>query len=228
MHMLSDIFQSEDALELFALVLNDQTKRQEKLPFYLDINIYTNQYYLCTIVELIIKYYILFPQDDTIKELKSEVKTTSDYKTFFTNSNKMIAKSIQVKLGLTDMLHVDNKQKIIAYAYDHYIKEGYCFHSFLSTIIDQVVKEGLLPTVPKLLSQMKEVDEIFKRHNINNIFGYDIAAFFKEEHFHLTDSAAMAFYYALHVPIYFNNFIATCSGKAEDNPYMIKDKYLKY
>ncbi len=228
MYILSNIFKNEDTLKFLSLVVQDKNKEYEKLPFILNMNISNSQYYLCTVVEFIIKYYILFPQEDSIlefiKQLSIEYKGASDYKTFFTNGNRLIAKSIQSKLGLTDMLHVDNKQKIVSYAYDHYIKEGYCFHSFPSGLMDNIAKEGLLPTKPKLLDKMIEIDDIFKKHNVKDIFGYDLISFFAKEHFHLTDSASMAFYYALHVPIYFNDFIGNCSKKTKTNPYLLKNK----
>lgn len=215
-------------LTLFHSVLTSSSLKQEILPFKKEKETYdTNQYYLFTIVDFIMKYQILHKdrkeEYNFLCSLNEIFHTSSNYREFFMRGNQLLAFSIQAKLGLENIETEENKKRILEYAYKHYIEEGYYFYSFPSSMKTKVKKQGLYKEKDyPLLDEMKEVNQIFERHKIKNVFGISPEDFPKD-YYEITDSPSISFYQALEAPRYFCHFTSTGIG-CDKIAYYRKDR----
>ena len=227
---LSELFETDQILNFLHNVLVKKDLKKDDLPFrHSKATSYVNQYYLCVVVEFLIKYHILHQGSQDIfsfaSQLEQVFQTSPNYKTFLIQSNRLLATSIQQKLQLSDQLSVENKKKILAYAYEHYIQNGYCFHSIPSSLEDVIKKDGLSKKEGYPLSdQIIKIDHIFEKYGIDNIFGIE-PEFQKKEYFEITDSPSMAFFHALETPMYFCYF--TSYSNLEDDSMNQDAYYLK-
>lgn len=227
---ISALFQTDQILNFLHNVLVKKDLKADDLPFvHPKASSFTNQYYLFTVIEFLIKYHILHQGSQNVFQFASKLEhifqTSSDYKTFLIQANRLLATSIQQKLNLSDQLAVENKKKILAYAYENYIQNGYCFHSIPSSLEEKIKKEGLYKKEGYPLSgQMIEVDHIFEKYGIDNIFGVE-PEFQKKEYFEITDSPSMAFFHALETPMYFCYFTSYSNledASMDQNAYYLK------
>ena len=133
---------------------------------------------------------------------KLEAITTSyqSHQDLVIKGNKILIDlaSIKAKLPLTSK---ENKKQVLKFIYDKYIVEGYCFHSFPYDLKKTVEENGLTLDIDiKEINDLKKINYIFSNHNYNNIISKNLNA--KSKAIYITDSPAMAYFYAFRSPEY--------------------------
>lgn len=163
-----------------------------------------NQYSLLIVMDIVIKYQIII-NDEIYHNIfldKLEAITTcyQSHQDLVIKGNKILIDlaSIKAKLPLTSK---ENKKQVLKFIYDKYIVEGYCFHSFPYDLKKTVEENGLtLDIDTKEINDLKKINYIFSNHNYNNIISKNLNA--KSKAIYITDSPAMAYFYAFRSPEY--------------------------
>ena len=173
---------------------------------------------------IVIKDLVNFPY--CIEELRKITSCYTDHKELVIWCNSLLGELIRVKLKLTDKTSYENKRKILVYLYEEYIVNGYMFHSFPSTFKDLVEEKGLDPKdyiYP--VFYMKKLYYIFKNHKYDDM----IPKYLLEQiaSIAMTDSPAMAYYYAFRSPQYFCELTATSKYYKDKKEYDKEAYYRK-
>lgn len=163
-----------------------------------------NQYSLLIVMDIVIKYQIII-NDEIYHNIfldKLEAITTcyQSHQDLVIKGNKILIDlaSIKAKLPLTSK---ENKKQVLKFIYDKYIVEGYCFHSFPYDLKKTVEENGLTLDIDiKEINDLKKINYIFSNHNYNNIISKNLNA--KSKAIYITDSPAMAYFYAFRSPEY--------------------------
>ena len=229
--MPNEIFKRADVLEILHKTLEDEKSLYKVSVFSPNGEKYGyNQYSLMIIMDFLIKYNIIikdlvnFPY--CIEELRKLTSCYSDHKELVIWCNSLLGELIRVKLKLTDKTSYENKRKILVYLYEEYIVNGYMFHSFPSTFKDLVEEKGLDPKdyiYP--VFYMKKLYYIFKNHKYDDM----IPKYLLEQitSIAMTDSPAMAYYYAFRSPQYFCELTATSKYYKDKKEYDKEAYYRK-
>ena len=188
---------------LHNVLMNESTKN--KTFNIIDNEEYTyNQYSLLIVMDIVIKYQIII-NDEAYHNIfldKLNAITTSyqNHQDLGIKGNKILIDlaSIKTKLPLTSK---ENKKQLLKYIYDKYIVEGYCFHSFPSIFKKETEENGLTGDIDiKELNDLKKISYIFEHHNYKNIISRNLKE--KRRAIYITDSPAMAYFYAFRSPEY--------------------------
>lgn len=188
---------------LHNVLMNESTKN--KTFNIIDNEEYTyNQYSLLIVMDIVIKYQIII-NDEAYHNIfldKLNAITTSyqNHQDLVIKGNKILIDlaSIKTKLPLTSK---ENKKQLLKYIYDKYIVEGYCFHSFPSIFKKETEENGLTGDIDiKELNDLKKISYIFEHHNYKNIISRNLKE--KRRAIYITDSPAMAYFYAFRSPEY--------------------------
>lgn len=188
-----------------------------------------NQYSLMIVIDFLIKYSIVIKDINNfsycIEELKKLVYNYNNHKELVLYSNELLGELIRLKLNLTDKTSNDNKRKILSYLYEEYIVNGYMFHSFPSAFKELVEEKGIdTNDYSYPLFYMKKLYYIFKNHKYDEMIpDYLLDGITSIS---ITDSPAMAYYYAFRSPQYFCNLVAT-SKYYKDNPCYDYEAYYR-
>ncbi len=163
-----------------------------------------NQYSLLIIMDLVIKYQIIITDEtynnEFLARLNTIATTYQDHQDLIIKNNSLLLELVSKKINLK-MTTKENKQLILKYIYNKYIVNGYCFHSFPSYYKDEVDEEGLvLKKDVKEINDLKRINYIFEHHNYKNIISKDLNS--KNQTLYITDSPAMAYFYAFRSPEY--------------------------
>ena len=187
---------------LHNVLTNESTKT---LLINASTNNYTyNQYSLLITMDIVIKYQIII-NDETyhnlfLNKLDTITSNYNNHGDLIIKGNTLLIDLVSRKLNLDPTL-LENKKQILKYIYDKYIVNGYCFHSFPSVFKDKIEENGLTgDTDIKELNDLKKIDYIFSHHNYKNIISRDLKE--KSRAIYITDSPAMAYYYAFRSPEY--------------------------
>ena len=117
--------------------------------------------------------------------------------------NKLLCNLLSVTLNFDD-LEVDNKKTIVKTIYDRYIVNGYYVHGFPTIYEESIFRNGIRAgTYENYYPYMRNVDSIFSKHGIKNIFNKD----FSDKTMYFTDDLAMACYYSSIAPGYFSSLL---------------------
>ena len=188
-----------------------------------------NQYSLMIVIDFLIKYSIVIKDINNvsycIEELKKLVYNYNNHKELVLHSNELLGELIKLKLNLTDNISSDNKRKILTYLYEEYIVNGYMFHSFPSVFKELVEEKGIdAKDYSYPLFYMKKLYYIFKNHKYDEMIpDYLLDGITSIS---ITDSPAMAYYYAFRSPQYFCNLVST-SKYYKDNPCYDYEAYYR-
>lgn len=188
---------------LHNVLMNETTKN--KTFNIIDNEEYTyNQYSLLIVMDIVIKYQIIISDAEYhnifLDKLANITSNYNNHKDLIIKGNSLLIDLVSKKLNITTTESQDKKQ-ILKYIYDKYIVDGYCFHSFPSKFKKEVEENGLIGNIDiKEKNDLKKINYIFKHHNYNNIISRDLNA--KSKAIYITDSPAMAYYYAIRSPEY--------------------------
>ena len=187
---------------LHNVLTNESTKT---LLINASTNNYTyNQYSLLITMDIVIKYQIII-NDETyhnlfLNKLDTITSNYNNHEDLIIKGNSLLIDLVSNKLNVTTT-KTEDKKEILKYIYDKYIVNGYCYHSFPSIFKRKTEEVGLTQDIDiKELNDLKKIDYIFSNHNYKNIISRDLKE--KSRAIYITDSPAMAYYYAFRSPEY--------------------------
>lgn len=189
-----------------------------------------NQYSLMIIMDFLIKYSIVIKDTKNLsycmEELKKMVYSYNDHKELVLWSNELLGELIRLKLNLIDKTSNENKRKILSYLYEKYIVNGYMFHSFPSAFKELVEENGIdAKDYSYPVFYMKKLYYIFKNHKYDEMIPEYLLGGINS--ISITDSPAMAYYYAFRSPQYFCNLVATSKYYKDNASYDYEAYYRK-
>ncbi|HIT37957.1 MAG TPA: hypothetical protein IAB59_05730 [Candidatus Onthousia faecipullorum] len=163
-----------------------------------------NQYSLLIVMDLVIKYQIIISDEtyhsDFLSKLNNIITNYQSHQDLIIKCNSLLLELTSKKLNLK-MTSRENKQLILKHIYNRYIINGYCFHSFPSVFKKDVEENGLISKIDKKeVYDLKKINYIFDHHNYKNLISKNLNS--KSTPLYITDSPAMAYYYAFRSPEY--------------------------
>ena len=203
---IKSLLNNKKLLTILHNVLENETTKNKISNVSINGELYEyNRYSLLIIMDFIIKYKIVIDSDiynnELLNELEKISNTYNNHQDLVLSLNNLLINTISKSLNITDKENLSNQKQILMYLYDKYIVNGYCFHSFPShfkNIIDEV---GLDQSVDfKQLNNLKKINYIFNNHNYKNIISRNLKE--SANAIYITDSPAMAYYYAFRSPYY--------------------------
>ena len=170
-----------------------------------------SQYSLLIAMDLVIKYQIIITDDNYndyfLNNLEIISKNYTSHQDFIIKGNRLLVDLVSKKINVSTNNSTDKKQ-ILKYIYNKYIVNGYCFHSFPSIYKNEVEENGLTTKIDiKEQNDLKKINYIFNNHNYTNIITRDLNC--KTKPIYVTDSPAMAYFYAFRSPEYMASLTST-------------------
>ena len=199
------LLKNEHLLSILHNVLMNETTKNKVSNASINGESYSyNRYSLLITMDIVIKYKIIINDDIYNNYFLNKLDTiTSNYNNhedLIIKGNSLLIDLVSNKLNVTTT-KTEDKKEILKYIYDKYIVNGYCFHSFPSIFKEKTEEVGLTQDIDiKELNDLKKIDYIFSNHNYKNIISRDLKE--KSRAIYITDSPAMAYYYAFRNPEY--------------------------
>ena len=199
------LLKNEHLLSILHNVLSNETTKNKVSNVSIKGESYSyNRYSLLITMDIVIKYQIII-NDETynnffLNKLDTITSNYSNHEDLIIKGNSLLVELVSNRLNVTTT-KTEDKKAILKYIYDKYIVNGYCFHSFPSIFKNEVEELGLTTNIDyKELNDLKRIDYIFSNHNYKNIMSRNL----KENNraIYITDSPAMAYYYAFRSPEY--------------------------
>lgn len=227
--MLDTIFKKDNVKKFFNDLVNGIVYRKKDIPYTIsDEKMDVTYYSILMGLDAIIKYEIIVEKeeffDDYLQETQLLLRKVDNHNELKNGVNRLIINYCQKLLSLKNITSYESKEIILKHIYNKYIVNGYFYHSFPSTFLDEVKNTGLaVSNYNYEINSLKDVNKIFEKYDLKNIFSKDLDAEFP--FLTLTDSPFMASYYAYHCP-YFLNELAT-DLLPKDNNYQLDAFFLK-
>lgn len=227
--MLDTIFKKDSVKKFFNDLVNGIVYKKKDIPYTIsDEKMDTTYYAILMGLDAIIKYEIIIEKEDFfdsyLQEVQLLLRKVDNHNELKTGINKLIVNYCQKLLNLKNITTYENKEIILKHVYNKYIVNGYFYHSFPSIFLDEVNSNGLaVSNYNYEINSVKEVNKIFEKYNIKNVFSKDLNA--ESPFLTLTDSPFMASYYAYHCPYFLNELAVDLLPK--DNNYEIDAFFLK-
>ena len=199
------LLKNEHLLSILHNVLMNETTKNKVSNASINGESYSyNRYSLLITMDIVIKYKIII-NDETynnyfLNKLDTITSNYNNHEDLIIKGNYLLIDLVSNKLNVTTT-KAEDKKEILKYIYDKYIVNGYCFHSFPSIFKEKTEEVGLTQDIDiKELNDLKKIDYIFSNHNYKNIISRDLKE--KSRAIYITDSPAMAYYYAFRSPEY--------------------------
>ena len=199
------LLKNEHLLSILHKVLMNETTKNKVSNASINGESYSyNRYSLLITMDIVIKYQIII-NDETynnyfLNKLDTITSNYNNHEDLIIKGNSLLIDLVSNKLNVTTT-KTEDKKEILKYIYDKYIVNGYCYHSFPSIFKEKTEEDGLTQDIDiKELNDLKKIDYIFSNHNYKNIISRDLKE--KSKAIYITDSPAMAYYYAFRSPEY--------------------------
>ena len=199
------LLKNEHLLSILHKVLMNETTKNKVSNASINGESYSyNRYSLLITMDIVIKYQIII-NDETynnyfLNKLDTITSNYNNHEDLIIKGNSLLIDLVSNKLNV-NTTKTEDKKEILKYIYDKYIVNGYCFHSFPSIFKEKTEEVGLTQDIDiKELNDLKKIDYIFSNHNYKNIISRDLKE--KSRAIYITDSPAMAYYYAFRSPEY--------------------------
>ncbi len=199
------LLKNEHLLSILHKVLMNETTKNKVSNASINGESYSyNRYSLLITMDIVIKYQIII-NDETynnyfLNKLDTITNNYINHEDLIIKGNSLLIDLVSNKLNV-NTTKTEDKKEILKYIYDKYIVNGYCFHSFPSIFKEKTEEVGLTQDIDiKELNDLKKIDYIFSNHNYKNIISRDLKE--KSRAIYITDSPAMAYYYAFRSPEY--------------------------
>ena len=199
------LLKNEHLLSILHNVLMNETTKNQVSNASINGESYSyNRYSLLITMDIVIKYQIIINNETYnnyfLNKLDTITNNYTSHEDLIIKGNSLLIELVSNRLNLTTTKTEDKKQ-ILKYIYDKYIVNGYCFHSFPSIFKRKTEEEGLTQDIDiKELNDLKKIDYIFSNHNYKNVISRNLKE--KSRPIYITDSPAMAYYYAFRSPEY--------------------------
>ena len=204
--MINEVLRKENVLEFFKDMVDGTIYKNKNIPNSIsDEKIDTNYYAILMGLDAIIKYVLIVDDDsnfnDYLEQVKFLLRKVDNHNEIKIGISKLIINYCQKKLLVPNISTLENKIIIFKYIYNKYVVDGYFFHAFPSKFVNYVNQNGLLVSNYNYeLNSIKEVEEIFKKYNLENVFSRELNSL--KPHIVVTDSPFMGCYYAYHSPFF--------------------------
>ena len=199
------LLKNEHLLSILHKVLMNETTKNKVSNASINGESYSyNRYSLLITMDIVIKYQIII-NDETynnyfLNKLDTITSNYNNHEDLIIKGNSLLIDLVSNKLNV-NTTKTEDKKEILKYIYDKYIVNGYCYHSFPSIFKEKTEEDGLTQDIDiKELNDLKKIDYIFSNHNYKNIISRDLKE--KSKAIYITDSPAMAYYYAFRSPEY--------------------------
>lgn len=158
--------------------------------------------------EAIYKYKIIIDDKDRFNEYLDQVeklyKKLNDFDNIRYGINKLICKTLIEKFNIKNIEDKDDKDIIIHYVYNKYIKEGYFIHGFHSSYLENIKNNGFDPeNYENYYDRFSKINEIFEKYNAMNIINKN----FNSKEVYFTDDFLMSCYYSSYAPLFYYKFL---------------------
>lgn len=199
------LLKNEHLLSILHNVLMNETTKNQVSNASINGESYSyNIYSLLITMDIVIKYQIIINNETYnnyfLNKLDTITNNYTSHEDLIIKGNSLLIELVSNRLNLTTT-KTEDKKEILKYIYDKYIVNGYCFHSFPSVFKEQTEEVGLTQDIDiKELNDLKKIDYIFSNHNYKNIISRNLKE--KSRPIYITDSPAMAYYYAFRSPEY--------------------------
>ena len=199
------LLKNEHLLSILHNVLMNETTKNQVSNASINGESYSyNRYSLLITMDIVIKYQIIINNENYnnyfLNKLDTITNNYTSHEDLIIKGNSLLIELVSNRLNVTTT-KTEDKKAILKYIYDKYIVNGYCFHSFPSIFIRKTEEEGLTQDIDiKELNDLKKIDYIFSNHNYKNIISRNLKE--KSRAIYITDSPAMAYYYAFRSPEY--------------------------
>ena len=217
--MLEKILSRTDVKDFLHEVLNDQKfNLEDASPDNKNKDI-KELYSFITMMDAIIKFSIIVEKEEYFEEyllqLRRLLKRIHNIEDLEYGVNKLICKVVSLSLNISDIDDSVNKKTIISYIYDKYIVNGYMFYGFDSSLKDSFSINGIDPrNIDVPVEKIKQINHLFNNRGLNNFIKY---TFEDDVHVMLTDSPALAYFYALSTPRYLLDICANSEYMNDGN-----------
>lgn len=226
--MINTIFDNEDVKNAIDEIVKSKDNFDIEIPNTINQEKITEKEYLIYILlDAIYKYAVIIDDykflSNYLHKLKMLMKKLTTHNEITSGINMLIIKMVGYKFGIKDFEDIENKKIIVRYIYEKYIGDGYVFHAFPSIFKEEVKKQGLLTEYYyHALDELKEVNQILKKYNINNVFSKDLE---KGPYIYITDSFFMSNFYANNSPLFLKEICENTSDSLNKKKYD-KEAYL--
>ena len=167
---------------------------------------------LLVVMDAIYKYSIIVVDEtyfeEYIVQLRRMLKRLDNHKDLENGVNRLINKFTAKVLNIEDMESVDGKRTILSYIYNKYIVDGYVFYGFNSSMKD-AFNRGIDPrNIYTPIEKLRQINHFFNNRGFINFIDVNDD---DDEYIVLTDSFALAYFYAMSSPKYLKDIC--CNDK---------------
>lgn len=196
--MIDSIFNNKEVLDLLSRVVTYQQIKEKEIPNTINQELITNkEYCIYMVLDAVYKYAVIIDDptllSNYLEKLELIIKKMTTHNEISNGIVKLLIKTVGHKFGISDYENIENKKIISRYIYEKYVEEGYLFKSCLSKDKDILQNTGI-GINPVLNNDLKELDKVFKKYGINNVF--------RDDYYKFTDSFFMGCFYANNAPFY--------------------------
>lgn len=191
---------------------------------------------LYSFYNVLLKYKIIVDDEilfaDFMDQVQKLFRKLKQYDDLVLGTNKILCNFVARHLKINDIYSQENKEKIVIYIYNKYIRDGYYFHGF-STIFENNIKEKgfVIDNYPNYYSDLNKVNDIFSKYGVSNIMKKD----FSQSKVYFTDDFIMGCNYSICSPNYFYNLLFNDEVYGKnindksffEGDYLLSIKYLK-
>ena len=212
---MDEILQREDVKNVISEIKNNE-KYYKKNSADID-KYYADDIALYIFYEALLKYYIIFKNNDNIGEYIYDVellyRKIDSIEDIRFGISKLIVKYTNKKLKLEE----ENRELIISFVFGNYVTNGYLIHGFSSTYTDDIEKNGFKPSEYfNYYDDFIKLNEILKKHGKDNFIDKD----FINKDIFFCDDIVKSCIYSINSPMYFCNLLT--------NNEIIKDLEVDY
>lgn len=226
MRVLDNILKNDYVIKLINEVENNARFYNKKSDNSVGEQLYVgNEQALFIVYDALLKYRIILEDNqfllEFVEQLEKLFKKLDNFNDICLGINRLIGSICTIKLGIKNVDDTENREIVLRYIYDKYIKTGYLVHGYPSCYEEDIKRDGFVPEqYENNYNDFKNINNIFAKYNVYNILEKD----FDNREVRFTDSFVMGCYYSVNAPGYLYRLLCN-----QDHMYLKikKDAYLK-
>ncbi len=170
-----------------------------------------NKYAFYLGMDAIIKYNQIINDESLIEEYINQLnrifKRYGDYNHITNGINSLIAKTVAIKLSLSNTYTFSSREKILRYIYNKYIINGYFYFGFSSNYLNEIGCVGIRSNTFFIDDRLKHINNIFERASGKKLF--------LNVETTITDDIIVALYFSFLSPYYLADMVSNPLFKKE-------------
>ena len=185
-------------------LLTEEKYKRITPPEYLKNKYYIdNKYAFYLGIDAIVKYEQIINDEDLIEEYISGLtrifKKIDNYSDIMNAIYTLIIKIIASKLSLSNTMSFSSRQKILYYAYNKYIVNGYFYFGFSSNYLNEIECVGIRSNTFFIDDKLKYINDIFEKSTQKLLF--------LNQKTTITDDIMIATYFSFVSPYYLADMV---------------------